>query len=100
MSIYLIIIDYGSGFVTYGNEIESKRVQFLGRDGPDKISGGGYSAVAPDASKICGFVPQEHQQGTELTFECTCKVLLVTFFFTSKLVRPLANSFPLFGRPG
>ena len=65
ISIYFlileVIIDYGSAFVTYGNEIESKGVQFPGRSGPDKISGGGYSAVAPDTSKICGFVLQEPQ---------------------------------------
>ena len=36
-----VIIDYGSVFVTYGNEIESKGVQFPGGDAPDKISGGG-----------------------------------------------------------
>ena len=35
-----------------GNEIELKGVQFQGRDGPDKINGGSYSAVAPDTSKI------------------------------------------------
>ena len=39
-------------------------------------------------------------QGSKLTFQCTCKVLLVRIFSTSKLVRPLANSFPLFGRHG
>ena len=32
------MIDYGSAFVTYGNEIESKGVQFPGRDAPDKIN--------------------------------------------------------------
>ena len=57
-----VIIDYGSAFVTYGNEIESKGVQFPGRDAPDKIGGGSLLAVAPDTSKICGFVPQEHQE--------------------------------------
>ena len=36
-----VIIDYGSTSVTYGNEIESKGVQFPGQDAPDKISGGG-----------------------------------------------------------
>ena len=36
-----VIIDYGSAFVTYENEIESKGVQFPGRDAPDKISGEG-----------------------------------------------------------
>ena len=36
-----VIIDYGSAFVTYGNEIESKGVQFPGRDAPDKINRGG-----------------------------------------------------------
>ena len=55
------IIDCGSAFVTYGNEIESKGVQFAGRDAPDIISRGGQSAVARDVSKICGFVPKEHQ---------------------------------------
>ena len=33
-----VIIDYGSALVTYGNEIESKGVQFPGRDEPDKIN--------------------------------------------------------------
>ena len=33
-----VIIDYVSAFVTYGNEIESKGVQFPGGDAPDKIS--------------------------------------------------------------
>ena len=32
-----VIIDYGSAFVTYGNKIESKRVQFA----LDKINRGG-----------------------------------------------------------
>ena len=36
-----VIIDYGFAFVTYGNEIESKGVQFPGRDAPDKINIGG-----------------------------------------------------------
>ena len=36
-----VIIDYVSAFVTYGNEIESKGVQFPGGDAPDKISRGG-----------------------------------------------------------
>ena len=49
-SVLDVIIDYGSAFVAYGNEIESKEVQFPGRGGPDKISRGGYSAVAPDTS--------------------------------------------------
>ena len=40
-----VIVDYGSGFVTYrenyGNEIESKVVQFPGWGTPDKINRGG-----------------------------------------------------------
>ena len=36
-----VTIDYGSVYVAYGNEIESKGVQFPGRDAPDKISRGG-----------------------------------------------------------
>ena len=36
-----VIVDYGSAFVTYGNEIESNGVQFPGRDAPDKINRGG-----------------------------------------------------------
>ena len=36
-----VIIDYGSVFVIYGNEIESKGVQFPGRGAPDKINRGG-----------------------------------------------------------
>ena len=35
------------------------------------------------------------EQGSKLTFHCACKVLLVRHFSTSKLVRPLTNSFPL-----
>ena len=35
-----VIVDYGSAFVTYGNEMESKGVQFPGRDAPDKINRG------------------------------------------------------------
>ena len=62
MLILEVIIDYGSAFVTYGNEIESKGVQFPGRDAPAKISGTSLFAVAPDTSKICGFVPQDQQQ--------------------------------------
>ena len=56
-----VIIDCGSAFVTNGNEIEWKGVQFPGRDASDKISRGGQSADARDASKICAFVLQEHQ---------------------------------------
>ena len=47
-----VIIDYGSAFVISGDEMESKGVQFPGRDAPDKISRGGHSAVARDTSKI------------------------------------------------
>ena len=36
-----IVTYYGSAFVTYRNEIESKGVQFPGQDVPDKISRGG-----------------------------------------------------------
>ena len=32
-----VITDLGPAFLTYGNEIESKGVQFPGRDAPDKI---------------------------------------------------------------
>ena len=49
-SVPEVIIEHGSVFVTYGNEIESKEVQLSDRGGPDKISGGGYSAVAHDTS--------------------------------------------------
>ena len=56
-----MIIDYGSAFVSNRKEIESKGVQFPGQDAPDKISGGGLSAVVHNISKICGFEPQEHQ---------------------------------------
>ena len=56
-----VIIDYGSLCVIYGNEIESKGVQFPGRDAPDKINRGGLFAVACDRSKISAFVPQEYQ---------------------------------------
>ena len=35
-----------------------------------------------------------------ITFQFNCKVLLVRFFSTSKQVRPLANSFHMFGRHG
>ena len=47
-----VIIDHGSAFITYGNYIESKGVQFPGRDGPDKIRGAGRSAVARNALKF------------------------------------------------
>ena len=36
-----VIIDYGSAFVTYVDEIKSKGAQFPGRDAPDKIKRGG-----------------------------------------------------------
>ena len=36
-----VIIDYGSAFVTPGDEIELKGVQFPGRGAPDKINRGG-----------------------------------------------------------
>ena len=36
-----VIIAYGSVFVIYWNKMESKGVQFLGRDAPDKINRGG-----------------------------------------------------------
>ena len=36
-----VIIDYGSAFVTYRNEIESKGVQFSGQDAPNNINRGG-----------------------------------------------------------
>ena len=36
-----VITDYGFAFVTYGNEMESKGVQFPGRDALDKINRGG-----------------------------------------------------------
>ena len=58
-----VIIDYGSAFVTYGKEIESKGVQFPSRDAPDKINRGGQFAVARDSSNISAFLPQEHQIG-------------------------------------
>ena len=35
-----VIIDYGSKFVTYGNKIDSKGVQFPSREAPDKINRG------------------------------------------------------------
>ena len=42
-----------------------KRVQrspfSSGRNDPDKIDRGGYSAFARDSSNISAFVPQEHQ---------------------------------------
>ena len=56
-----VIVDYGFAFVTYGNEIESKGVQFHGRDAPDIINRAGLSAVARHSSKISAIVPQEHQ---------------------------------------
>ena len=36
-----LFIDYGSALVTNWKEIESKGVQFSGRDAPDKIDSGG-----------------------------------------------------------
>ena len=40
------------------SSLESKGVQFPGRDAPDKISRGGLSAFALGTSKICGFASQ------------------------------------------
>lgn len=62
-------MNYGSAFVTFGNEIEWKGVQFPGRDSPDEsanrqsppMGGRLQSAVASDTSKIFGFAPGEHQ---------------------------------------
>ena len=49
-------------FVTYGNEIESKGVQFPGpRDAPDKTNRGRLICIARDSSKSFALVPQEHQ---------------------------------------
>ena len=56
-----VIIAYGSVFVIYWNEMESKGVQFPGRDASDKINRGGLFAGARDNSKISAFVPQDHQ---------------------------------------
>ena len=53
-------MNYGSAFVTFGNEIEWKGVQFPGRDSPDE-SADESADVASDASKIFGFAPGEHQ---------------------------------------
>ena len=53
-----VIIHYGSAFVIYGNEIESKGIQFPGRGASDKINTGGQFAVAPHSSKISAFVLQ------------------------------------------
>ena len=41
--------------------MESKGVQFPGRDASDKINRGGLFAGARDNSKISAFVPQDHQ---------------------------------------
>ena len=45
--------------------MKRKRVQrspvWCGRDAPDKINRGGYSAFARDSSKISAFVPKEQQ---------------------------------------
>ena len=61
MELLEVIIDYGSAFVTYRNEIESKGVRFPGQDAPNKISRGSQFAVARKNSKISALVPQEHQ---------------------------------------
>ena len=39
--VFTVIVDYGSVFITYGNEIESKGVQFPGEMPLLKINGGG-----------------------------------------------------------
>ena len=44
----------------YGNEIESKGVQFPGRGTPDKINRGGLQSPLI-ARKFFALVPQEHQ---------------------------------------
>ena len=56
-----VIIHYGSAFVAYRNEIESKGVRFSGQDASNKISRGSQFAVARKNSKISALVPQEHQ---------------------------------------
>ena len=53
-----VIIDYEYAFVIYGNEMESKGIQFPGRGASDKINRGGLFAGARDSS---AFVLQEHQ---------------------------------------
>ena len=56
------IIDYGSAFVIYGNETESRGVQFPGRGAPDKINGGmgaaNLQSPVRDSWKISALVTQ------------------------------------------
>ena len=49
------------------SSLESKEFLFPGRDAPDKISGGGQSAVAPDTSKICALTTGTPRLGCFLT---------------------------------
>ena len=44
--------------------------------------------------------PQDIAEGFEVNFLVHLQLLLVIFFFTRKLIRPLANCFPLFETQG
>ena len=61
---------------------------------------GGYSTKFYSGRLRQEVQPRTLVQGSKLTFQRTCKVLLVRIVCTSQLARPLANSFPLFGRHG
>ena len=50
--ITALCLDHGSSFVAYGNEIESKAVQFPGQDVSDKISGAGNRQSPPITRKF------------------------------------------------
>ena len=79
-----VIIDHGSPFVTYGTEMESKRVQLPWRDAPDKINRGGYlqSPVKPViAWKYLPLCHRNTRLGCVLTNVISKhRVLIVVFF--------------------
>ena len=70
------------------------------RGGGETRGGGGYSTKFHTGRLRHEVQPLTLVQGSKLTFQRTCKVLLVRIVSTSQRVRPLANSFPLFGRHG
>ena len=89
-NILEVMILYPSAFVTYGNKIESKGVQFHGRDALDRINRGSWFAVVRDSSTISAFVVQEHHirmrsdERNNLSQEflrgCPCTSRLLIFF--------------------
>ena len=65
-------MNYGSAFVTFGNEIEWKGVQFPGRDTPDE-SANRQSPPIPRKSLAL------HQENTKIRIRSNERDKLVTF---------------------